>query len=115
VTPHDLNWSGAEKKIARRAYEAALESALARIMAEFKEKAAAAATPSEMWAIEDYLRQRRREVDEIFDYRYSQLPFVFARLICEGHLDEGQLAGLSTEKLEIIHHFRSLMTERRLP
>lgn len=115
MTPHDLKWSGSEKKIAHRAYETALESALAGIMAEFKGKAAAAVTPSEMWDIEDYLRQRRREVDGIFDYRYSQLPFVFARLICEGHLDEGQLAGLSAEKLEIIRHVRSLLTERRLP
>ena len=45
-------------------------------------------TPSGMWAIEDYLRQRRREIDETFDYRYSQLPVVFARLIQAGHLDE---------------------------
>ena len=31
-------------------------------------------------AIEDYLRRRRREVDEIFDYRYSRLLLVFAGL-----------------------------------
>jgi len=33
---HDLKWSASEKKIARRAYEAALESTLAEIMTEFK-------------------------------------------------------------------------------
>ena len=71
---HDLKWSASEKKIARRAFEAALELTLEGIMADFKVKAAAAVTPSEMWAIEDYLRRRRREIDEIFDYRYSQLP-----------------------------------------
>jgi hypothetical protein len=60
------------------------------------------ATPSEMWAIEDHLRQQRRKIDEIFDYRYSQLPLVFARFIGEGHLDDAQLSGLSEEKLEII-------------
>src|SRR6266851_7156020 len=101
---HDLKWSASERKIARRAFEAALESALAGIMAEFKVKAAAAATPFEMWAIEDYLRRRRREIDEIFDYRYSQLPLVFARLIHEGHLDEARLTGLSEEKLETIRY-----------
>lgn len=98
----DIRWSAAEKKIARRAFEAALGKALAEIMAEFKAKAAAAARPSEMWAIEDYLRQRRREIDEMFDYRYSQLLFVFTQLIREGHLDEAQLAGLSDEKRAII-------------
>ena len=106
---HDLKWSASERKIARRAYEAALELALAGIMAEFKVKAAAAATPSEMWAIEDYLRRRRREVDEIFDYRYSQLLLVFARLIREGHLDDARLSGLAEEKLEIIRYLLSRM------
>lgn len=57
---HDLKWPGAEKKIARRAYDAALEAAEAGIVAEFKAKAAAVATLSDMWAIEDYLRQQRR-------------------------------------------------------
>jgi len=31
----------------------------------------------------------------MFDYRYSQLPLVFARLIREGHLEEGLLAGIA--------------------
>ena len=112
---HDLKWSASEKKIARRAYEAALESTLAEIMTEFKAKAGAATTPSEMWAIEDYLRRRRREVDEIFDYRYSQLLLVFARLIDQGHLDEARLTGLAEEKLEIIRYLLSRMRSDSLP
>jgi hypothetical protein len=98
----DGKWSAAEKKIARRAFEAALETALAGIMAEFKAKAAAAVTPEDMWSVEHFLRQRRREIEETFDYRYSQLPVVFGRLILEGHLDEARLAGLSEDKLEEI-------------
>ena len=96
---HDHRWSGSEKKIARRAFDTALESALAKIMAEFKAKAAAAMSPSDMWDIEDWLRLRRREVDELFDYRYSVLTLVLGRLIAEGLLDEGQLVGLAEEKL----------------
>jgi hypothetical protein len=103
----DLKWSPSEKKIARRAFDTALESALARVMAEFKRKANTVSTPSEMWEIEDYLHQQRREIDETFDYRYSQLPLVFARLIREGRLDEGLLAGLSEEKREVIRSFLS--------
>jgi hypothetical protein len=64
-----------------------------------------------MWAIEDYLRQQRRTIDELFDYRYSQLLFVFARLIGQGYLDEGRLAGLSDEKLEIIRRLLERMKE----
>lgn len=44
-----------------------------------------------MWSIVDDLRQRRRALDELLDYRYSQLTLVFARLVFEGHLDEKQL------------------------
>lgn len=99
---HDLKWSDSEKQIARRAYESALGTALAAIMKEFKARVAAAVTSSDMWAVEDYLRQRRREVDEIFDYRYSRLLLIFPRLIRDGHLDEAQLAGLSEDKLTII-------------
>lgn len=99
---HDLKWSPSEKKVARRAFDAALDSALGKIMAEFKKRAAAATTPSEMWEVEDYLREQRREIDEIFDYRYSQLFFVFPRLILEGHLDESLLDGLSEEKRDFI-------------
>ena len=101
----DVKWSPSEKKIARRAFDAALKSALAKVMTEFKRMANAASTPSEMWVIEDFLRQQRREIDESFDFRYSQLPLVFARLIREGHLDESLLAGLSEEKREIIRSF----------
>jgi hypothetical protein len=98
----DLNWTPSEKKIARRAYEAALDVALAKILTEFKAKAAQVATPSEMWDLEEYLRRQRKHIDTKFDYRYSQLVLVFAVLIHEGYLDEGSLAGLSEEKLEAI-------------
>lgn len=104
----DLKWSPSEKKVARRAFDAALETALANAMAEFKRKASAVTLPSEMWEIEDYLRRQRREIDETFDYRYSQLPLVFARLIRQGYLDESLLAGLSQDKLEIIRSFLAL-------
>ena len=104
----DLKWSPSEKKLARNAFDAALESALAEVMAEFKRRAEAATTPADMWEIENYLRQQRREIDETFDYRYSQLPFVFARLIHAGHLDESRLGGLSEDKLKIIRSFLSV-------
>ena len=80
---------------------------LAKVIAEFKTRASAATTPSDLWEIEDYLGQQRRKIDEMFDYRYSQLPLVFTRLIREGHLDESSLSGLSEEKLEIIRSYLS--------
>jgi Photoprotection regulator fluorescence recovery protein len=106
---HDREWSAAEKEIARRAFEAALDTALAEIMTEFKAKTAAAVTPEDMWSVERFLRQRRREIEETFDYRYSQLPVVFGRLILEEYLDEGRLTGLSQDKLEEIRRYVSLV------
>jgi hypothetical protein len=108
MNSHDLKWSPSEKKVARNAFDTALKSALANVMAEFKRRAEAATTPSDMWEIESYLRQQRREVDETFDYRYSQLPFVFARLIRAGHLEESRLASLSEDKLKLIRSFLSV-------
>ena len=104
---HDLKWSPSEKKIARAAFDGALATALAKVMSEFKTRADVVATPFEMWEIEHYLRDQRRKIDEMFDYRYSQLPLVFARLVQEGYLDENRLAGLAEEKRQIIRSILS--------
>lgn len=101
-------WSAAEKKIARRAFESARAKVLDRLVADFKARAQAAETPSDVWEIEDFLRHRRREIDELLDYRYSQLPLVFARLVREGYLDPAALAGVSDDKLTLVRSFPSL-------
>lgn len=98
MTLNETSWSPSEKKVARAAYDKALERALASIMAEFKRRANAATTASEMWEVEHYLKDQRRDLDRMFDYRYSQLTMVFAILIRQGYLDENLLAGLSEEK-----------------
>jgi Photoprotection regulator fluorescence recovery protein len=106
---HDDTWTDAEKKVARRAFETARQAVLAGTFAEFKAKTAAATTIDDMWALGDALQQRRRELDELFDYRYSQLTLVFGRFILEGHLDETQLTGLSENKLQEIRRYMSFM------
>ena len=104
----NLKWSESEKKLSRRIFEAALEAELNEVMAEFKSRAAAAGTPEAMWALEEYLAQKRREIDGKYDYRYSQLLFVFGRLVREGRLQEEQLTGLSKEKLSYIQRMLDL-------
>ena len=59
----------------------------------------------DLWRLEDYLRERRKQIGSRYDYRYSMLPFVFAELIGAGRLREEELRGLSEEKLT---HIRSL-------
>jgi len=105
---HDIKWSEAEKQIARRVFNAALQAELAEIMSNFKVQAATIATPDEMWAIQDFLFRKRREIDEKYDYRYSQLLLVFARLVREKRVREEELQGLSAEKLSYINRILSL-------
>lgn len=106
------DWSNAEKKVARRAFETARQSVLAAAFTEFKAKAAAATTVDDMWSIGDELRQRQRELEDLLDYRYSRLTFVFGRLIFAGHLDEKQLAGMSDDKLEDVRRCVLLLRSR---
>jgi flagellar biosynthesis/type III secretory pathway ATPase len=105
---YDEKWSKSEKKVASRVFEAALQAELAEIMADFKTRAAAAAEPDDMWSIEEYLRGKRREIDRKYDYRYSQLLWVFGRLLREGRIQEDQLAGIAEEKLSYIRSMASL-------
>lgn len=107
VNSNGFRWSPSEKKVARRAFDAALEIALGKTMAELKSKVSAMTTADAMWEIEDYLRQQRRKLDQLFDYRYSQLVVVLATLIREGYLEESQLSGLSEDKREEIRSFLS--------
>ena len=51
------------------------------MMAKFKEKAARAEKPDDMWAIEEWLAHQRREIDTKYDFRYSQLVIVFGKLL----------------------------------
>ena len=106
----DFKWSDSEKKVARRAYERGLEARHKRFVTEFKERAAAATTPADVWEIEGFLREQRRDIEVVFDYRYSQLPLGFAGMIIRGLIDETALNGLGEEKLktirEIVHTAR---------
>jgi hypothetical protein len=104
---YDLKWSATEKKIAHRVFEAALTAELAEIMADFKARAAAVTVPYDMWPIEEYLARKRRGIDRKYDYRYSQLLLLFARLLREGRIQEAQLTGLAEEKLAYIRHYAS--------
>jgi hypothetical protein len=92
-------WSKSEKTIARRAFDLAYERECAALADEVRHMADRIAGPDDIWEIHDFLRGKRKEIDEKYDYRYSVLIFVFARLLGEGRLEESELAGLSDDKL----------------
>jgi Photoprotection regulator fluorescence recovery protein len=61
-----------------------------------------------IWDLHDYLSKKRREIDSKYDYRYSVLLMVFARLVYEGWLTEDDLSGIGSEKFDIIMRGRSI-------
>ncbi|MGH9325830.1 MAG: hypothetical protein ACRD2B_03975 [Terriglobia bacterium] len=98
----DLQWSPSEKKAARKAFEAAYERECGAIASRLKEMMQDDADPRYIWRIHEYLSQQRRDTDQKYDYRYSVLIEVFARLLNEGWLKEQELSGLSPDKIEQI-------------
>jgi len=109
----DTRWTKAEKEIARRVFDAALERELAEVMAVFKGRAAKATEPEDMWAVEKYLEDARRRIDRKYDYRYSQLELVFGQLLWEKRITEEDLKGLSEDKLASVRRIASVWTRQR--
>jgi len=103
TTIRNQKWSSAEKAIARKAFDRALHQDLEAIIRQAKKMAARIEQPSDLWELERYLTERRKEIDRQYDYRYSVLLNVFADLIQKGRLREQDLQGLSQEKLRHIH------------
>jgi hypothetical protein len=98
------HWSATEKKIARRAFDAAYEREIAAVMEELRRRVGGMKSAKDLWDIENFLRNRRDEFDEKYDYRYSQLIYVFAILYHGGFLVEADLAGLSPDKIDAVKH-----------
>ena len=107
----DISWSKREKIVARQAFDTAYRRECTAITERLREMAANISEPADIWALHNHLTKQRDEVDYKYDYRYSVLPRVFARLMCDGWLFEEDLAGLSDEKLEVIHRLFALKRE----
>ena len=105
--PHqnESTWSRSEKAIAHKAFNAALERELQEVIREAKQKAGQIKEAADLWDMEHYLTQRRKEIDRKYDYRYSQLDLVFGRLLREKWIDEEDLRGLGEDKLRAIRSY----------
>ena len=104
-------WSKSEKAIARTAFDAALKRELQEVMRKTKQMANQIKEPADVWELEHYLTERRKEIDRKYDYRYSQLTHVFGRLLHEGRVSEEELRGLREDKLKPIRSFAKLLAE----
>ena len=104
-------WSRSEKAIARTAFDAALKRELQEVIQETKQIANQINEPADLWDLEHYLTQRRKEIDRKYDYRYSQLTQVFGRLLYENRLSEDELHGLREDKLRSIRSVANFLAQ----
>lgn len=65
--------------------------------------------PAKIWRVHDYLSEKRREIGEKYDYRYSALTRVLGHL-AEGWVTETEIAPLKPEKIEQIKRSASAWT-----
>jgi Photoprotection regulator fluorescence recovery protein len=104
-------WSRSEKAIARKAFDAALGRELHEVIQKAKQLANEIQQSSDLWDLEHYLTQRRKEIDRKYDYRYSRLTHVFGRLLHENRLREEELRGLGEDKLKSIRSLAKFLAE----
>jgi hypothetical protein len=81
--PHENEptWSRSEKIVARKAFDAALKRELHEVMQETKQMASQIKEPSDLWDLERYLTERRKDIDRKYDTRGSRLKDVLGRLL----------------------------------
>jgi hypothetical protein len=108
---NEPTWSKPEKAVARAAFDAALGRELHEVIQKAKQRANEIQRSSDLWDLEHYLTQRRKEIDRKYDYRYSQLTHVFGRLLHEGRVREEELRGLREDKLKSIRSFAKFLAE----
>jgi len=108
---NERTWSKSEKAIARTAFDAALNRELQDVMETTKQMADQVKEPADVWELEHYLTERRKEIDRKYEYRYSQLTQVFGRLLYEKRLREEELGGLREDKLKSIRSFAKFLEE----
>jgi len=95
----EVRWTATEKKVARRAFDRALDRHLSAISKEAKRMMADVADPSDLWQVEAYLTESRKTVDRLYQFRYSDLLQVFSILMRDEWLKDADLVGLQPEKI----------------
>ncbi len=95
----EMEWSVAEKTIARNAFDRAYEREISALVTDVRERANRILELKDLWQLHDFLSARRHEIDGKYDDRDSMLVFVFADLIREGWLRIDELDGIHRDKI----------------
>jgi len=104
-------WSRPEKAIARTVFDAALKRELHEIMQEARRKANQISKADDLWDLERYLTQHRKDIDAKYEFRSSRLTRVFGRLLSEGRVSEEELSDLGEDKLKVVRSCAKVLSE----
>jgi hypothetical protein len=80
-------------------------------MEDARQRANRIRQPSDVWRLEQYLTQRRKEIDRKYQFRASHLTQVLGELLHEKRISERELRGLHEDKLRSVRSFAKLLTE----
>jgi hypothetical protein len=109
--PNEALWSRSERIIARKVFDAALKRELQHVMKEAKQKANQIKEPGDLWGLERYLTQRRKDIDRKYDFRSSRLTLILGSLLCERRITETELRGLGEDKVKGIRSLAKILAE----
>jgi hypothetical protein len=103
----DFTWSPTQKKVARAAFDLAVAREFKAIRQHVEAVLKNDAEDRVIWKLEEYLYEKRREIDRKYDYRYSMLMLIFPRL-AQGWLTLDELDGIGEEKIEVFRKLQDL-------
>jgi photoprotection regulator FRP-like protein len=110
-SPKRIDLVEVRKTVARTAFDAALGRELHEVIHKTKQMANVIQQSADLWDLEHYLTQRRKEIDRKYEYRYSRLTQVFGRLLNEKRISEQELRGLREDKMKPIRSFAKFLAE----
>jgi len=99
---NDIRWTKKEKSVARKAFDKAYERECVSITDTIKHMINSVSTPEDLWKIQDYLSKTLRNIAKKYDFRYSMLILVLARLMKDEWIEENDLSGLDEDKISKI-------------
>jgi Photoprotection regulator fluorescence recovery protein len=94
----EIDWSVTEQQVAQEAFDKAYRREMNALLEAVREKSSSIVALEDIWHLNDLLSAKRHELDGKYEYEYSVLIFVFAKLVKEGWLDLNELAGLESSK-----------------
>jgi hypothetical protein len=108
---NEPTWSKPERTAARAVFDAVLKRELHETIQEVRRMANQISKPDDLWDLERYLTQHRKDINDRYDFRASRLTRVFGRLLSEGRASEEELRGLGKDKLKVIRSCAEVLSE----